>query len=34
MNAQQSFNGGGIGIKNSFGSVEFSMGQVDFERAG
>ena len=30
MNAQQSFNGGGIGIKNSFGSVEFSMGQVDY----
>jgi gliding motility-associated-like protein len=30
MDAQQSFNGGGIGIKNSFGSVEFSMGQVDY----
>ena len=30
MYAQQSFNGGGIGIKNSFGSVEFSMGQVDY----
>jgi hypothetical protein len=30
MDAQQSFNGGGIGIKNSFGSVEFSIGQVDY----
>lgn len=30
MNAQQSFNGGGIGIKNNIGSVEFSIGQVDY----
>ena len=28
--AQQSINGGGIGIKNNIGSVEFSIGQVDY----